>query len=166
MNQMRGLKLIISLIIQTRFRKGWTQGKLATLADINLNRLIQIEKGTVIPNYHELQKIIRAFRHIPAQLLNILKKYPKHLDSFLIEIMLEKDEDSYQHVNESACLTFSEYHQWADEHLTECRPCKSLFDSSKESVEMDEWDWEEEDETEIPPKEIKNLADKIKKNFF
>lgn len=164
MNQTKGLKWIISLIIQTRFRKGWTQMKLATLADMELNRLVQIEDGAVIPNYHELQKIIRAFRHIPTQLLTVLKKYPKHLDSFLIEIILEKDEDSYQHVNESACLTFSEYQQWADEHITECKPCKSLYDSSKEPLE--DWDWEEKDEEELSPEETKRLMDKIKKNFF
>jgi transcriptional regulator with XRE-family HTH domain len=165
MNQIQGLKMIISLIIQTRFRKGWTQLKLSTSAGIDLNRLIQIEESTVIPNFQELQKIIRAFRHIPVQLLDILKKYPKHLDSFLIEIMLVKDEVSYQHVNESDCLTFSEYEQWAEQHITECKPCKSLYDISQESLDMDEYDWEDDD-IELSPEEIKNLANKIRKNFF
>jgi transcriptional regulator with XRE-family HTH domain len=164
MNETQGLKMIISLIIQTRFRKGWTQVKLSTLADIELNRLNQIEKGKVIPNFKELQQIIRAFRHIPVQLLDVLKKYPKHLDSFLIEIMLEKDEDSYQYVNESACLTFSEYQQWADQHVAECKPCESLLDISKESLDMDLFEWD--DDEELSPEEIKSLADKMKKNFF
>lgn len=166
MKQIQGLKMIISLIIQTRFRKGWTQLKLATFAEMDLNRLIKIEEGIVIPTYLELQKIIRAFRHIPVQLLDVLKKYPKHLDSFLIEITLEQDEGSYQHINESECLTFPEYQKWAEQHIADCKSCKTLFEFSKESLEMDEFDWDEDDEMELSPEEVKSLANKMKKNFF